>query len=127
MIVKTKLHDVNWFYNLNWRDILCVQQDADYQIIDTKNGPLRVYATMETTLSMFPQLTRAHRSWLINLHELQGYAPNSEDQSVMLFFKNGVIKKIGRGRTFYDQFVEDFTALSNNSEIYNSISHGNRI
>jgi DNA-binding LytR/AlgR family response regulator len=126
MIVKTKLHDVNWFYNLDWRDILCVQQDADYQIFDTKSGPLRVYGTMDTTLAMFPQLIRIHRSWLVNLHELQGYAPNSEDQSVMLFFKNGVIKKTGRSRTFYDQFVEEYTALANDTQTYNSLSHGNQ-
>ncbi len=113
MIIKTKLMDVNWFYNLDWRDILCVQQDADYQIIDTKQGPLRVYATMDTTLGLFPQLIRIHRSWLVNLEELRGYAPNSEDQSVMLFFKNGMVKEIGRSRTYFDQFVEDFTKLAN--------------
>jgi DNA-binding LytR/AlgR family response regulator len=118
MIVKTKLNDVNWFYNLDWRDILCVQQDADYQIIDTKHGPLRVYATMDTTLGLFPQLTRAHRSWLVNLRELRAYATNSEDQTIMLFFKNGMIKEIGRSRTYYDQFVEEFTALANESEIF---------
>ena len=115
MIVKTKLQDVNWFYNLDWRDILCVQQDSDYQTFDTKKGPLRIYATMETTLELFPQLTRTHRSWLVNLRELQGYSPNSEDQSVMLFFKNGMIKKTGRSRTFYDKFVEDFTSMANDT------------
>ena len=113
MIVKTKLQDVNWFYDLDLGDILCVQQDSDYQIFETKKGPLRIYSTMEATPELFPDLTRVHRSCLVNIRQLQGFAPISDDQSVMLLFKDGSIRRTGRSRTYYDDFVSKFHAYAN--------------
>lgn len=107
-IVKTKIDDLNWFYALDWKDILYVEQEADYQNVVTCRGTIRIHNTMEKLVDQFPRLMRVHRSYCVNLYQLLAYAVDTENQRVHLMFSNGSRITIGRGRNFFDEFSETF-------------------
>ncbi len=111
MIVKTKIDNLNWFYSLDWRDILYVEQEADYENVVTCHGTIRIHMTMEKMREHCPRLLKAHRSYCVNPYQMLGYAVDTENQRVHLMFKNGTRLTIGRGRTVWDEFVEQFELI----------------
>jgi len=58
-----------------------------------------------------PRLLKAHRSYCVNPYQMLGYAVDTENQRVHLMFKNGTRLTIGRGRTVWDEFVEQFELI----------------
>lgn len=108
IIVKTKIDDLNWFYALDWMDILYVEQEADYQNVVTCHNTIRIHGTMDKLEKQFPDLVRMHRSYCVNTYQMLGYAVDTETQRVHLMFKNGKKICIGRGRSYWDEFTEMF-------------------
>jgi len=108
MIVKTKIVDLNWFYSLDWKDVLYVEQEADYQNVVTCRGTIRIHNRMDKLLDQLPHLLRVHRSYCVNPYQMLGYAVDTENQRVHLMFKDGTRLNIGRGRNFWDDFTETF-------------------
>lgn len=112
MIVKTKINDTHWNYNVDQRDILYIEQDADYAKVVMLNSSIRIHGTMERIAKLFPMLSRAHRSWLVNPYQMQAYVANTDPVSVSILFKNGQKITIGKGRNYFDDFVASFQKAS---------------
>lgn len=112
MIVKTKIDDTHWNYDVDQRDILYIEQDADYAKVVMLNSSIRIHGTMERIAKLFPMLSRAHRSWLVNPYQMRAYVANTDPVSVSILFKNGQKITIGKGRNYYDDFVASFQKAS---------------